>query len=144
MTRNDRPRPPRRAIPIRTKREVCARQGGVCPCGCGLRVSEKPRTGTKFDHRPALRLRDVNAEWTDYIPPQHSAEHIDAICAEEHQRRTNGTGATTAGTDTGYIKKERKRSRAPKPKRKWPKRKMKSGNRFPKKKLQRWRNKRCK
>lgn len=120
-------RPKRRAIPVGTKRAVCDRQGGVCKCGCGMPVSEKPSTGTKFDHRPPLRLRDISADGTDYVPHQHSADYIDAICAEEHQRRTNGTGATTAGTDTGYIKKERKRNKPEKLKRAWgPSRKLQS------------------
>lgn len=104
-------------------------------------VSEKPRTGTKFDHRPPLRLRNVNADWTDYDPPQHSAEHIDAICETEHNRRTYGTGATTAGTDTGYIKKERKRLKAEKPKPKWAPRPMqKATTKWPKRKMPKAKN----
>lgn len=111
-------RPKRRAIPVAVKRAVCARQNGVCKCGCGMVVSEKPKTGTKFDHRPPLRLRDLSQDG-DYTPHQHSADHIDALCRESHDRRTFGTGATTAGTDTGLIKKERKRGKPPKPSRKW-------------------------
>lgn len=107
-------RPKRRAIPIAIKRQVCARQDGHCTCGCGLAVSEKPKTGTKFDHRPPLRLRNISADGLDYEPHQHSPAHIDALCREAHDRRTFGTGATTAGTDTGLIKKERKRSKPPK------------------------------
>ena len=113
-------RPARRAIPVAVKRAVCARQHGVCRCGCGQPMSEKPRTGTKFDHRPPLRLRDVLPDGLDYDPPQHSVEHLDAICDAEHHRRTHGTGATTAGSDIGAIKKERRRNKKGfKPKRKW-------------------------
>ena len=133
-------RPARRGIPVRIKKAVCERQNGVCRCGCGMTVSHLPRTGTKFDHRPPIRLRNISADGADYVPHQHDTDYIDAICAEEHQRRTNGTGATTAGTDTGYIKKERKREKAAagavRPKRKWSSRSMGkrppgSGNGFP-------------
>lgn len=115
-------RPKRLAIPVGTKRDVCARQDGVCKCGCGMPVSERPKTGTKFDHRPPLRLRDVNAAGTDYIPPQHSADHIDAICREEHDRRTF-RGGRGARADSSAIARERKaekhRAGITKPKHKW-------------------------
>lgn len=109
MILDTRPRPPRKNIPVAVKRAVVKRQGGICTCGCGQTVSEKPKTNTHFDHRPPLRLRNINAAGDDYDPPQHSEDHIDAICPAEHHRRTHGTGATTAGTDIGFIKKERKR-----------------------------------
>lgn len=128
MPRSDRPK--RRAIPVRIKRAVVERQGGICKCGCGQPVSWKPKTNTHFDHEPALRLREVSSAG-DYIPGQHSQAHIDAICPESHHAKTHGTGATTAGTDTGKIKKERKRARAPKPKRRWASRPLKSRNSFP-------------
>ncbi len=117
-------RPKRKAIPRRVKLNVVLRQGGKCKCGCGERVSTLAHTGTKFDHRPPLALRNLNKAGTDYDPPQHSVDHLDAICETEHKRRTHGTGATTAGTDFGLIKKERKRNKAlagvKKPKRAWP------------------------
>lgn len=111
MPTGERPRPKRQTIRIAVKREVVKRQGGVCPCGCGQAVSEKPKTNTHFDHRPPLRLRDVNRKRTDYVPPQQDPRYIDAICPTEHRRRTCGTGATTAGTDIGNIKKERRREK---------------------------------
>jgi hypothetical protein len=124
-------RPKRRTIPVAVKRAVCARQKWVCKCGCGMVVSEKPGTGTKFDHRPPLRLRDVLPDGSDYIPPQHSVEHLDAICNAEHHRRTHGTGATTAGSDIGAIKKERRRAKKGlKPKCKWPHTTLKSRSSF--------------
>jgi hypothetical protein len=80
-------------------------------CGCGEVVSPRTHSGTEFDHEPALILRDVNPAGTDYTPPQLSAEHIDARCKESHRRKTSGSG-TTAGTDIGKRKKERKRAKA--------------------------------
>lgn len=77
-----------------------------------------PKSQTEFDHEPALILRDVNKAGDDYIPPQHSPDHIDARCPDSHRRKTSGLG-TTAGTDIGKMKKENKRQRPPKPKRRW-------------------------
>ena len=115
-------RPPRKAIPLWVKRHVVGAQGGLCVCGCGQAVSVKARTDTHFDHEPALILRKVNQRKTDYIPPQHHPDYIDARCPLSHKIKTSGSGATTAGTDIGKMKKERKRNRPPKPKRSWPKR----------------------
>lgn len=123
-------RPKRLHIPIGTKREVAARQGGLCACGCGLifaafvavgpvgRWSIVHRSGVQWDHDPALRLRDVNRMGTDYLPPQLAPFYIVARCRRSHARKTHGTGATTAGTDAGKIRKERRASRKSRPKRK--------------------------
>lgn len=89
------------------------------------------RLPTVWDHEPALRLRDVNRRRTDYIPHQHDPRYIIGRCEPSHLVKTNGSGATVAGTDTGKIKKERKRNRPPKPKRAWASRPLKSGNGFP-------------
>lgn len=47
------------------------------------------------------------------------------LCIPCHAAKTHGTGATTAGTDIGKIKKERKRLK-PKLKRSWPSRPVQS------------------
>lgn len=113
-------RPKRRAIPVAVKRAILERQGAECICGCGQPVSWQTKSDTHFDHEPALRLRAINADGTDYIPAQHDPRYIDARCPESHHAKTHGTGASTAGSDVGKIKKERKRNRAPKRKRKIP------------------------
>jgi hypothetical protein len=127
------PRPPRRHIPVAIRRSVVERQGGRCKCGCRLAMSEKPRSGCHFDHEPALRLRMVNILGTDYIPPQHDPAYIDARCQPSHVVKTNGSGATVAGSDTGKMNKLRKLEREErgqtKRKTHWPKgRKLKSRN----------------
>lgn len=104
-------RPKRRAIPVALKCAVCERQDFLCAFCDEATVHWRPRSNTVFDHEPALKLRDVNRRGTDYVPPQHSAEHIDAICRECNVKKTFGKG-TVAGSDFGKIKKERKRARA--------------------------------
>lgn len=108
------------------------RQGALCKCGCGAKVG--PSHPTHYDHEPALRLRKINRAGTDYIPPQHSSKHIDARCPASHAVKTHGSGATTAGTDIGKIKKMREHEKCDKPKmrkRQWASRPM-AGLPFPK------------
>lgn len=110
----DRPRPPRLHIPIAVKREAARLQGGVCPCGCGTPCwgdAKETKALVEWDHDPALRRRTVNEAWTDYIPPQLDPRYIVGRCEASHDRKTRGSGATTAGTDAGYIKKDRKREK---------------------------------
>lgn len=123
-------------IPMSSKRTVSERQHGVCKCGCGT-----PIFGTKgkihWDHEPALRLRDIAPDGKDYIPRQNNPAYLDALCVTAHQAKTNGTGATTAGRDTGKIKKERKRNKPPKIKKRIASRPMASCGTFQKgKKMQ--------
>ena len=119
------PRPARRVIPRAIKRAVVLRQGFICfGKDCSAPVHWMPKTRTQFDHNPALRLRDVRPDGRDYAPHQHEPEYIDALCYDCHAAKTRGTGATTAGTDVGKIKKERKRDRVAKPKRVWASRPM--------------------
>lgn len=123
---DDRPRPPRLYIPIAVKREAARLQGGVCPCGCGTPCwadEKQTKSLVEWDHDPALRRRDINEAGDDYVPPQLDPAYIVGRCEASHLVKTSGSGATTAGTDIGAIKKERKRNKAlagkQKPKRQW-------------------------
>lgn len=135
MGRIEHDRPPRRAIPVSVKRAVVARQKGICPCGCGQEVSERPRTNTVFDHVPPLRQRTVNAAGTDYEPPQHSAEHIDAVCRAESDVRTfrgrGAAGRSDATENARERRREKERAGIGKPKSKWGSRPLKGGGGFP-------------
>lgn len=116
-------RPPRKTVPVRIRRIVCERQTWRCKCGCGDVVYAAHGQGTHFDHEPALILRDINEAGDDYIPGQLDPVYLDAYANISHAKaKTSGSGATTAGTDIGKMKKERKRGRPPKPKRKIPSR----------------------
>jgi len=102
-----------------------------CKCqGCGFRLHKGK---VRFDHRPPLEQRKLNRAKTDFIPKQHNPLFIDALDIECHQFRTTGRkpGAlktvTTLGSDVHIAAKLRRMlRRGKKPKRKWPKRALKS------------------
>lgn len=54
----------------------------------------------EYDHFPCLWERKVNRSGTDYIPPQNDPAYITPKPAGEHAVKTNGTKATSAGSDT--------------------------------------------
>ncbi len=109
-----RQRPKRLHIPIAAKREAARRQGCICQCGCGTPCwadEKQTKALVQWDHDPALIRRDINEDWTDYIPAQLDPRYIVGRCAASHLVKTSGRGATTAGTDIGVAKKERKRNK---------------------------------
>lgn len=118
-------RPKRKAVCMASKRIATARQNGICECGCGTPIWTGKRCNIQWDHMPALRLRDVRPDGKDYIPAQQDPAYIVARCRASHAAKTHGTGATTAGSDTGRIKKERKRAK-PKREYRWNSRPMQS------------------
>lgn len=108
-------RPARRHIPLKVKRIAAELQGGICQCGCGTPcwADEKQTTAlVQWDHDPALARRNIAWHGMDYSPPQLDPRYIVGRCRASHLRKTSGSGATTAGTDIGAIKKERKRNKA--------------------------------
>jgi hypothetical protein len=62
----------------------------------------------EFDHRPALWERKFDTATNDTIPVANSPRHIEVISKEEHRRRTSGTKATSAGSDTHRRAKEKR------------------------------------
>ena len=69
-------RPKRKNIPKSVKAAVLARQHWLCAeCGGMFRRDNK----IEFDHRPAIIMRAVNVEGTDYHPPQNDPEFIQAL-----------------------------------------------------------------
>lgn len=114
-------RPKRKTIQRRVKNIVLAKQNNCCS-GCGIAFVEGNRV--EFDHRPAIIMRAVNVEGTDYFPPQLDPDFIDALHKACHLRRTVGRllGAektvTTKGSDAWLAAKFRKIEGKNKPKRK--------------------------
>jgi hypothetical protein len=111
------------------------RQKYRCP-ECGFPFT--PDSKVEYDHRPPLILREVNSDATDYWPRQNDPDHIQALHADCHLRRTVGRlpGAektiTTKGSDAHLAAKFRRLEGRNKPKRKIkiPSRKMQSRSSF--------------
>jgi len=114
-------RPARKAIPRSVKDKVLFRQIECC-AGCGRKFQGGDKI--EYDHRPAIIMRAVNVEGTDYHPPQNDPEHIDALHKACHLRRTVGRlpgaekTATTKGSDAWLAAKFRKLEGKNKPQRK--------------------------
>jgi hypothetical protein len=76
---------------------------------------------TEFDHRPSLILRPVNADGTDYDPPQNDPNFLQELHSPCHLKRTVGRlpGAertvTTKGSDAHLAAKFRKLEKPRKP-----------------------------
>jgi len=105
------PRPRRKNIPLSVKRQVLARQNNHCAeCRTIFTTDDK----VQFDHRPAIIMRAVNVDGTDYYPPQNDPLHIDALHKLCHLKRTVGRipGAektiTVKGSDAWLAAKFRR------------------------------------
>ena len=119
--------PERKHISLRKQLNAALRQLGFEPTECDL------------DHHPALALREVNADGTDWIPAQDDEHYLVWRPRAEHRVKTSGTKATSAGSDIHAIAKAKRVSReqeefrrvmlaksgqgeAPEKRSKWPKR----------------------
>ena len=114
-------RPKRKNIPPKVRVAVMQRQNGHCAeCRTIFTVDDK----IEYDHRPALVLRSINVEKTDYHPPQNDPLFIEALHKLCHLKRTVGRipGAektiTVKGSDAWLAAKFRKLEGKNKPKRK--------------------------
>ena len=126
---NDGPRPPRLYIPIGVRRQAGRAQGGVCLCGCGTPCwadEKETKALVEWDHFPALILRMVNDEGTDYVPPQLDPAYIVGRCRPSHKPKTKKDVGAKAKINRilGLTKA--------KPKRQWGKRPLCSRNTFQK------------
>ena len=84
----------RKDIPLRIKLAVALRMLGFVK---GERVD--------FDHDPALGLRDWDEDAQDFIPPQLDPDFIVIRLKPAHDVKTNGTPATSYGSDKHAIAK---------------------------------------
>lgn len=76
--------------------QVLLNQQGRCKA-TGERLGDI--ADVRFDHRPPLFERRFDTEAWDTVPAENDPAHIEAITKAEHDRRTFGTKATTAGSD---------------------------------------------
>jgi hypothetical protein len=84
----------RKDISLRVKLAVALRMLGFAK---GQRVD--------FDHDPALGLRPWDEETQDFIPPQLDPDFIVVRTKPDHDKKTNGSGGTSYGSDKHAIAK---------------------------------------
>lgn len=75
-----------------------------------------------LDHNPPLGERQFNPETKKYTPDANDPDHLFYLTVPEHRVKTYVRGEHGQFSDTALMKRERRRKRAPKPKRKWPSR----------------------
>ena len=86
-------RPARRKVPRRIARVAMFAQSFGCACGCGLMIPGW--TEITIDHEPALALRKVNEDRTDYIPSQLDPAYLRIYIRGHDNNKTFGSGGTT-------------------------------------------------
>lgn len=104
--------PKRRAPTKAVKTAVRKKQSGLCGCRkrCGTVLPPDGKGLVQYQHEPALELRLVEDDDSDWIPPQHSVQHLFAELKACHQLETTGgrSGATSLGSDRHNIDKTRR------------------------------------
>ena len=94
----------------------------------------------ELHHRPALtnRHRFIRNDKIFYDPPANSIEHLVYLPEHDHDVETRVHGIGAQLSDLAIARKrKRKERKATRPKHKWPSRKLRSANRWPKKKAAR-------
>ncbi len=97
-------RPARKNVPKVSIRIAGVRQQWLCKCGCGEDIRGQKITK---DHQPPLAEREINADGTDFKPPQADPAYIDLYIFGHDNRKTFGPGGTsrieTRSGDLGRI-----------------------------------------
>lgn len=99
----DESRPARKFIPIGIRLQACLYMLGFDP------MNEK----IEWDHNPALGLRAVNADGTDYEPNQLDPRFIRPMRKADHLAKTTGRRgeskfSSSGGGDTSRVAKARR------------------------------------
>lgn len=92
--------PKRKKVPDRVALAVALRQLGFEP------------HEVELDHDPALGLRKVREDGTDWEPSQHDPKYLVWRPKADHKVKTFGTPATTAGSDIHQIAKAKRLARS--------------------------------
>lgn len=82
----------RKAIPTAVKLDVVIRQEGKCKA-CGEKLGTLK--DTQFDHDPPIQLRTWDEEAQDTVPPSNDPEFIFAKHDDCHQAKTTGRRGTS-------------------------------------------------
>lgn len=97
---------PRRAVPLAKQLEASKRQIADLMQRLGMVAVSEP-VELELDHEPALGLRDVDPATGEHRPHQHDPRYLVWRPKARHAVKTRGTGATTAGSDVGEMRKTR-------------------------------------
>jgi hypothetical protein len=97
---------PRRPVPLAKQVEASKRQIADLMRRLGMVEVPEP-VELELDHDPALGLRDVDPATGQHIPHQHDDRFLVWRPKQTHAGKTRGTGATTAGSDVGEMRKTR-------------------------------------
>lgn len=100
---------PRRTPPVGKQLAAAKRQIAELMKRCGMVPVEMPveDVSLDLDHDPALGLRDVCPKTGQHIPHQHDSRYLVFRPVANHAVKTRGSGATTAGSDIGEMRKTR-------------------------------------
>lgn len=90
----------RKHIPLSVKLEVLLAEKGLKPAD------------VEWDHEPPLAMREWDEAAQDTVPAANDPRYIQCLVKADHHIKTNGTKATTAGSDKNKLAKiERERKR---------------------------------
>jgi hypothetical protein len=136
----------RRAVPLSKGLPAALAQLEGLMRRVGMIPTEVTAVEWELDHEPALGLRDIDPATQQHVPHQHDERFLVWRPKVIHAVKTRGTGATTAGSDVGEMRKTRQlvearvepddpsiapwapKPKREKPKRAWPKRPFQSRN----------------
>lgn len=98
----NRPAEPRRAVPMKTQRDLALQLAADLMRKLGMVPVDVP-VEFELDHTPALCLRDIDPVTGQHIPHQHDPSCLIWRTKEAHAVKTHGPGGerriTTAGSD---------------------------------------------
>lgn len=80
----------------------------ACLLMLGFTMEQITSGQIEWDHIPALAMREVDDEADEWVPHQHDPRYLTPLLRGEHKVKTNGTKATTAGSDKHMIAKTRR------------------------------------
>lgn len=69
--------------------------------------------GLQWDHQPALALRVFDPETGELTPHPNDPHYLRPLRTADHDVKTRGSGATTAGTDVGNAAKVKRIEKDP-------------------------------
>ncbi len=95
----------RKGIPVGVKLKAALKAAGFTD-------DEIENGEIQFDHAPALALRGLD-QYGEIYPPANDWRFLRPMRKADHDLKTRGTGATTAGSDVGVAAKLKRVAKDP-------------------------------